>query len=127
MNFKVNMHGVVALLLIVVIIFATALFGSTAKAIYAIIALVLYAFFVFSLIVYREDRAEDKRLIVSRYDEFQTFRTLIGAHLFAAFVILGLALPGEIVILLPYLAVAIIAGFGIPVIVIQRSEDASRK
>jgi hypothetical protein len=120
---KINVHGLVAVVIITILIVATIFSGNDwTKIIYSIVTILLYAGTVFLVTRQKEVQAEDKRLIKSRTDEFNLFRILLGAHLAAVLALLGLFLPIESLFRIVYLLVAVIAGLGVPFIVLQRGD-----
>lgn len=122
-NFKINVHGVIALVLVLMLIVVALLKGSTAALVYAAVAILVYSFFTFQSVILDEKMKNEKRKIITAEERFNVFRRLVGLHLAAGLAVVGLILPFPGFLALAWLIVAAIAGLGIPYLVLQRQSE----
>lgn len=123
MNFTLNPHGVVAIVLVTALLVFAVIQAEIASFVYAAIAVITYAGFVFFNIRESESLSSDKRRIVSEKERFDIARRLIGWHIFAVLAVVGLLIPFDGFISLVWLVVAGIAGLGIPYVVLQQKQS----
>jgi hypothetical protein len=123
-NIKVNYHGLTAIVFTILILSATILKLSDMYAlIYGGLAIGGYTILVFGTIRDKEELMNDKRRIISEQERFDIFRRLIGLHIMAGLSFVGQLIPFNSPIILVWLVISVVAGFGIPYIILQRSDS----
>lgn len=121
-NIRINIHGLVSIIAIIIMIVVAILEGAAAPILYVVLAVVLYAGTVFLITNRQEAQAEERRYIVSERQQLLQLRVLFGSHIAFVFLIIGLLFfqSRDFVTQAAYFVVAIVFAMIIPFIVITR-------
>jgi hypothetical protein len=122
MDIKVNIHGLIAMVLIAVMVILALIYRETAPILYVALAVILYLGTVVLINNMRETQAEDKRRIVAQSRQLLQIRVLYGAHIAFFLVILGLFLSLDFLMQIVYFVGAIVFGMLIPFVVVTRAQ-----
>ena len=128
MNVRINLHGLITLIFIVLGIVIGLLQQGKAPIWYLALGIILYGGTVFLISNRREAQEADKRFIISPQLRLLYMRILVGAHLAFVFLIVGefLFVQWDLLLQAAYFVVAIIFALVIPFVVLTSSSASTK-
>jgi len=129
MRIAVNLHGLIAVVGIVVAIVIGLFQQGRVPIWYLLIGILLYAGIVFLISNRREAQEADKRFILTAQTRLLYMRILIGAHLAFIFLIVGelLVVNFEFLLQVAYFVVAIAFAMIVPFVILTSSSTTEKR
>ena len=127
-NVRVNIHGLITLVSIVVGVVIALLLQGRVPIWYLLIGVILYAGTVFLISNRREAQEADKRFVITPQMRLLYMRILIGAHLAFIFLIIGefLIVQWDFLMQIAYFVVATAFAMVVPFVALTSTSTAAK-
>lgn len=128
MSVRVNIHGLITLVSIVVGIIIGLLQQGRLPIWYLLIGVILYAGTVFLISNRREAQEADKRFVITPQMRLLYMRILIGAHLAFIFLIIGefLVVQWDFLLQIAYFVAATVFALVVPFVVLTSTSTSAK-